>query len=1128
MNRVSRTIPIALALALALLVAQAPTSLFAQGTAFTYQGRLNSGGAPANGSYDLAFTLFNSNGGGPSLAGPVTNTAVSVTNGLFTTLVDFGPGVFIGGSNWLQIAVSTNAANAFFTLTPLQQVTPTPYALLAGGASNLLGTLPASQLSGVLAAANIGNGTITSGMLVPDAVTMLGTPGNGPTNTVNVSSNGLVGIGTGNATPAAGLQLATSAGETTLVVEFETQNYNNGFTNIASASCLATNGNLLAIGSFTGVTLVNVANPAAPQVLSQLVNGVGTFTNIGGVNGLAWSGSNLVVGAQISGAATIISCTNPAAPVKLAEIVNGFGGGNYCSNVWNVAVCSNLLAIAGRGSSAVTLADISNPAAPVFKSVMVNGTFGFNNLASASGLAFASNNVLAIGAVGSSAVTLVNVSNPSNPTVLSQLVNGVGGYNYLVSPYNLAINGNLLAIPDESSGAISLVDITAPASPVLDAQMVSGIGGYSLNGAYAVSLTGNRLAIASLSGNATLVDVSKPTNPVLLAAATAGVNGADYLGNPYGVAFFGGTNLAVCNGNGLGGLTLFGTGTASVGLDSTGWVGIGTTQPKAALDVVGNVVVENATLFNVAAGHVEFGDQTVATGLDSTALRSQTKATSAYSFAGGYGNTAAGNGSVVVGGGYDGTLVGGNVNFGNAAFIGGGLNNSISTSDNYAAIAGGTHNTILPNSPQSFIGGGGDNTASGDAGNFGSLVIGGGWNNLINPNSQYSAILGGWNNVIGSGFYAGSSVIGGGAFNDNSSPNAVIGGGWNNLILTNAPASFIGGGNSNVIAGDTNGDGFKVIVGGNQNVISNNSWNSSIVGGQANVIGTGGIFGFIGGGANNQIVGNSPNTVISGGELNIANTSQNAFIGGGYANRVGATYATIPGGIDNLASGYASFAAGFGAQAIYNGDFVWADSEGGLFSATGWNQFLIRASGGVGVGTASPQASMDIESSNGISTPQLRLVQQASGDYSRLRYQSGAMPNWDVAVGGANDQMNWFVPNDGNIMTLQTNGMLTTGGLTVNNNGAIHVSGAGQNTGTAAFVQTVTSANWNGYQYTVINNPLCNGNPKAILMLTRSLTPSSPDFVSDPGAAYYSQGSWAIYSTNLSLGDTFNVLVILP
>ena len=66
--------------------------LLAQGTAFTYQGRLNAGGNPASGSYDLTFTLFNANTGGGAIGGPLTNLATAVSNGLFTTAVDFGPG----------------------------------------------------------------------------------------------------------------------------------------------------------------------------------------------------------------------------------------------------------------------------------------------------------------------------------------------------------------------------------------------------------------------------------------------------------------------------------------------------------------------------------------------------------------------------------------------------------------------------------------------------------------------------------------------------------------------------------------------------------------------------------------------------------------------------------------------------------------------------------------------------------------------------------------------------------------------------------------------------------------------------------------------------------------------------
>ena len=143
-----RRLLVALALAL-------PWSAFAQGTAFTYQGKLNDGGSPASGSYDLTFTLFATNTGGVILAGPVTNGATIVSNGLFTTLVNLGPGAFTGGSNWLEIAVRTNGASSFRTLTPRQQVTPTPYAIMAENVTGLTNLNAANVTSGTLADARL-------------------------------------------------------------------------------------------------------------------------------------------------------------------------------------------------------------------------------------------------------------------------------------------------------------------------------------------------------------------------------------------------------------------------------------------------------------------------------------------------------------------------------------------------------------------------------------------------------------------------------------------------------------------------------------------------------------------------------------------------------------------------------------------------------------------------------------------------------------------------------------------------------------------------------------------------------------------------------------------------------------
>ncbi len=127
------------------------STVFAQGTAFTYQGRLNSGLVPANGSYDLMFTVFATNTAGVAVAGPVTNSAIAVTNGLFTTLVDFGPAVFTGTSNWLEVAVRTNGGAGFTPLAPRTPVTPTPYAIYAASAGNAVSASTATSANSISA-----------------------------------------------------------------------------------------------------------------------------------------------------------------------------------------------------------------------------------------------------------------------------------------------------------------------------------------------------------------------------------------------------------------------------------------------------------------------------------------------------------------------------------------------------------------------------------------------------------------------------------------------------------------------------------------------------------------------------------------------------------------------------------------------------------------------------------------------------------------------------------------------------------------------------------------------------------------------------------------------------------------
>jgi hypothetical protein len=109
---------------------------------------------------------------------------------------------------------------------------------------------------------------------------------------------------------------------------------------------------------------------------------------------------------------------------------------------------------------------------------------------------------------------------------------------------------------------------------------------------------------------------------------------------------------------------------------------------------------------------------------------------------------------------------------------------------------------------------------------------------------------------------------------------------------------------------------------------------------------------------------------VSGGA---GNTSGNGgAVGGGFSNSAATTASMVPGGSENVAGGWFSFAAGnrakvrTGAQSgDFDGDegaFVWADSTNADFQSTAPNQFLVRAGGGVGINTNAPIGQLQLGS----------------------------------------------------------------------------------------------------------------------------------------------------------------------
>jgi hypothetical protein len=199
-----------------------------------------------------------------------------------------------------------------------------------------------------------------------------------------------------------------------------------------------------------------------------------------------------------------------------------------------------------------------------------------------------------------------------------------------------------------------------------------------------------------------------------------------------------------------------------------------------------------------------------------------------------------------------------------------------------------------------------------------------------------------------------------------------------------------------LVGGDSGGGGFGI------NAISG-GYNNAVIGGENNKITADsdffGKFTFIAGGFNNDIIetgtGSIANSIVVGGAGHTIGgadiVSTDSAIIGGWTNTVtdinsgifvgdtcsvSGENSVIIGGVGSSVTGDISYALGRRAKNNHNGTYVFSDNEDSDFSSSADKQFIMRFSGGVGVGTASPNSQLHIGGSFAVE----RLALAASGN----------------------------------------------------------------------------------------------------------------------------------------------------
>ncbi len=287
--------------------------VYAQGTGFTYQGRLNSSGSPTSGNYDFRLKLFVDAFGNTQAGSTVLTNGVSVTNGLFSVAIDFGAGMFTGTSYWLEIGVRTNGAGSYTSLAPLQALTPSPYAIFANSAgSATTATTAASATAATTAttASAVGANGVNNVAIQNNAVTAGKIASGQLVKSLTAGANTLYD----NVTLAAGNNVTlTPSGQTVTIAATGGQSW-------------SLSGNS---GTTPGTQFVGTTDN---QPLEFHVNGQralrlepnGTGPNVVG----GFSGNNVSAGAS---GATISGGGQPGAPNQVSGSISTIGGGAFNS-----------------------------------------------------------------------------------------------------------------------------------------------------------------------------------------------------------------------------------------------------------------------------------------------------------------------------------------------------------------------------------------------------------------------------------------------------------------------------------------------------------------------------------------------------------------------------------------------------------------------------------------------------------------------------------------------------------------------------------------------------------------------------------------------------------------------------
>lgn len=249
-----------------------------------------------------------------------------------------------------------------------------------------------------------------------------------------------------------------------------------------------------------GVAAINVQNSAAP-----FIEGVLHERSVDGAEGLCANGFYLYCYSDNSKSLTVFDTRGNVGVHKRGTVISPFMGGTNTA----IFYYDDHIYVGGQENNNITIVNVKNPDQPYIVSQLTDSQLG------GAVDIFVEDDIAYICCEISDLLVVVDVSDPSNPSIIATSAASI-------NLRWIAKRGDYLYISGSSSDRFFVYDVSTPTSPSLIANIQDSV---NMDNPYRPALQGNYAYVCGYSsGTFNVIDITVPASPSIVATVTEVVN----------------------------------------------------------------------------------------------------------------------------------------------------------------------------------------------------------------------------------------------------------------------------------------------------------------------------------------------------------------------------------------------------------------------------------------------------------------------------------------------------------------------------------------------------------------------------------------------------------------------------